>query len=750
MSSPTLNQPSLQEAERAGDPAPLEALLASIHDPHEIERLVVEGSSLQLRQLAAQRIEGREELNRLLKRLQGKDKSVYRILKDKRDALRDEAHQATQVEQDIRTIYTSLEALHARPYDALFAPALETFAHRWQMFESQAQPWARERVDKAIARCQAMQAEHQREIEQHAARLAEQSARESARQEAAAHEAQLARERDEAAMQEAAALEEVRRAEASARAEQAAAEAHSLRQISNLMARAHGAIRAGHSGPAAGLRRAIEEKLAVAPTLPPALARGMQELDAKLASLKEWKDYAVSPKRAELIAEMEALAGIEEAPQRLAERIRDLRAQWKTISQGVQVDSEADWERFNQAAVKAYEPCRIYFEEQARLRAENADKRRQVLERLRAFEARQDSGPPDWRAISTAVHEAPQAWRRSGPVERRAIREAEAEFDAMLARLRGRLEAWHAQNTADKRSLIERAAALVAKPDGQEAVDGIKRLQLQWRDIGPASRDVEQSLWNEFRAHGDAIFAQRQQAFAEHSASLDTHKMQALALCDEIEQLAMQSGAPLLEGAKRLPEWRAAFEALGELPRSEARALHQRFERALSRCEARLAQQHRHDAEQVFEHLLEAARRIDEYGWSVAQGTADEARAALKQDAESYIASVPQWPKNGAALLKEAWSRADSASPAEAASAEKALRMLCIRAEIGSDKPTPAEDQELRRAYQLQRLVQTMGQGAASGSSDWKSLVLEWVPVAPAAPEVYAALLECFRRCRTA
>ena len=264
----------------------------------------------------------------------------------------------------------------------------------------------------------------------------------------------------------------------------------------------------------------------------------MQELDAKLSALKEWKDYAVSPKRAELIGEMEALAGSEEPPPRLAKRIRDLRAQWKTISQGVQVDSEADWERFNQAAMTAYEPCRIYFEAQARLRADNTEKRLQVLERLRVFESKQSGEQPDWRAIAAALHEAPQAWRRIGPVARRAIREAEAEFEAILGRLRSRFEAWQEQNAADKRSLIERASALVDKADGREAVDGAKRLQQQWREIGPAPRALEEPLWNEFRTHCDNVFRKREQAHAEHAASLEGNKARAVALCEELRQVA--------------------------------------------------------------------------------------------------------------------------------------------------------------------------------------------------------------------
>ena len=85
-------------------------------------------------------------------------------------------------------------------------------------------------------------------------------------------------------------------------------------------------------------------------------------------------------------------------------------------------------------------------------------------------------------------------------------------------------------------------------------MDGAKRLQQQWRDIGPAPRALEESLWNEFRTHCDNVFKKRQQAFAEHAASLEGNRAQAVALCEELEQLATQSGASLLEGAKALPE----------------------------------------------------------------------------------------------------------------------------------------------------------------------------------------------------
>ena len=179
MPSPPLNEPLSplsQVADRCGDSEPPEDLLASISDPNEIERLVVEGPSLRLRQLAAQRVEGRDELNRLLKRLQGKDKSVYRILKDKRDALREEAHQASQADQDIRTIYSSLEAL-LRVLRCPVCAALEHFEARWRIIEGQG-AWAPERVG----------ASHHTAIRRSRAPAGDRTAHGAARQSTPAHE----------------------------------------------------------------------------------------------------------------------------------------------------------------------------------------------------------------------------------------------------------------------------------------------------------------------------------------------------------------------------------------------------------------------------------------------------------------------------------------------------------------------------------------------------------------------------------
>jgi hypothetical protein len=146
--------------------------------------------------------------------------------------------------------------------------------------------------------------------------------------------------------------------------------------------------------------------------------------------------------------------------------------------------------------------------------------------------------------------------------------------------------------------------------------------------------------------------------------------------------------------------------------------------------------------------LLEAARHIQAYGHAVAQSAAPEESDALRLAAETFIAAVQHWPKGAAQLLKEAWQKAGAAVAAEAAANENALRTLCIRSEIFSDRPTPPEDQSLRREYQMQRLMQRMGQRSEEDSDAWETLALAWVRIGPIAPAEYQLLLARFVRSR--
>ena len=730
------------------DPAPLSKALASIDDPHKVARLVVESPSSRVRQAAARTIENPSELKRLLVEMRGKDKSAYKIIKEKCDARRAEEERIAQIESDVAAACASLEQHSHRTHDAFYATSLDRLEERWRTLDAQAAAAIRERAREAIGRCHDVIAENARELARQAIEASEQAERDAARERALALQKLEAQRSDEAAALTAAAETARQETEDKARAEKLAAEAHALRQLGGLIAKANGSLREGNTGRASGLRRAIEEKLATVPAVPPHLARQLVKLDEQMNELRGWKEHAAAPKRAELIAEMQSLIASSEAPRALADRIKQLQEDWKTVSKGIASDTGEDWERFHQASESAYLPCRAYFEAQAKIRQANLAKRKEVLDRLCAFESAQSGEHPDWRMVTTVLREAPLEWQRAFPVDRAAARAVQDEFDACLHRLQARLDAWYAQNAADKRSLIQRARQLLTKEDSRDAVEAIKRLQLQWKGTGAVQRELEQNLWLEFREQCDAIFQKRQQAETEYTAGLETNKAKAAALCEEAEQAGALSGSALLEGAARIPEWRAAFETLGEMPRGGQRAVRDRFERAIELVQKAVIRQRVLAKEQSFIDLLESARRINAYGWAVAHAAASSDLKTLKEAAETFISGVQHWPKGGAQALKDAWAKAESAVGLDAPAAEIALRTLCIRAEILAERATPPEDQILRREYQVQRLVEHMGQGRETATDELDALALEWARIGPTPVQTHEALLQRLLHCR--
>jgi hypothetical protein len=719
-----------------------EALKAAIdgRDAQAIARLVLEGSSTKIRRLAAEAIEDAALLRDLIRQARGgKDKSVYRILSSKREAQLAHERQLEQLRVEITAVSAAIERHSHRPYDTLFTPTLERLEVRWNAVAARAEPDVARGVRDAIDRARQVIAGHLREI-------AAQLSREEASANVAAEAQRLHEEGEKAAAIAAAEQARILESERKAYAEKQQARALAVRQIGGLFGKAHGALNDGRTGRAAGLRRAIEAKLAAAAPLPGHLASQLQQLDAKLGELKDWKSFSVAPKRVELMQEMESLAaGSTLHVTALAERIKSLQDEWRTLSKGAGENLEADWQRFQEAARKAYQPCREYFEAQAQARRDHLQRRQALLERLAAFEAAHNWEQPDWRTVTTALREARQEWRQHSPVDRAAGKALQERFNAIMASLQSRLDVEYARNIQERKLLIDRAQRLLASEDSRKTIDEVKELKQKWKVVGPVPRDADRTLWEEFQQHCDALFQKREQQLAEHSTRLEANRSKAILACAEVERIAALSGSELLESARKLPELRMAFEVIGEFPKGAGRELHRRFERAVEHCDKAVAQQQARDAESSWTNLFEAANMVRAYRLSIARNAQVAERDALRQAAEDHVAGIGQWPKGGLAVIRSELAREDAN---DLAANEAGLRQLCIRAEVLADRPTPPEDQPLRREYQMQCLVRGMGQGATPDEAQLDTLAIEWVGVGPTEEGTYRQLLERFRQCR--
>ncbi len=350
----------------------LDQMLAGIDDPAILARLVVESTSSRVRQSAAAAIADPAQLHELLPRVRGKDKSVYRIIRQKCDALLAEQRRIEEAARESAELCESLERHSARPHGPLYATTLETLTTRWRALSVHPDGDVEQRGNEAVLRCQEVIAAQERELARQAAeneaeRAAQQEARE-ARERSLEAERRAAAEQAEAEAHALAEVASAREAEEHARSEQRAAEAQAHSQVASLIRLSTDALRRGNSRKAARFRQGVEEAMQAAPPLPAHLERNLQVLDEKLNELRQWKDYVAAPKRIELIEEMEALVGSQEEPGSLAEHVRALQQEWRTINKGIASDTSEDGARFQRAFQAAFKPCQEYFAAQAGMR----------------------------------------------------------------------------------------------------------------------------------------------------------------------------------------------------------------------------------------------------------------------------------------------------------------------------------------------------------------------------------------------
>jgi hypothetical protein len=289
-------------------------------------------------------------------------------------------------------------------------------------------------------------------------------------------------------------------------------------------------------------------------------------------------------------------------------------------------------------------------------------------------------------------------------------------------------------------------------------------------------RNQDRALWEEFRRHCDAIFERSAQESAAYGAALEANHARAIAMCEELERsaglsvAATRAAAPPLGGLRaeiddirgraddprtganglrvELDDLRTKFDAL-ELPRAAERGLRQRFRRAAERFAEALQHEWAAAARRGWTDALVAAAQVRAYALAVTEGRPADECEALRSAAASTIAGLEYAPRSARAALDAQLARTAAGEfDADLVANEAALRLLCVRAELVAGLPTPPEDEELRREYQMQRLVASLGRGERARTGDLDELALEWIAVGPVEAATHDALLERFGRCR--
>ena len=183
--------------------------------------------------------------------------------------------------------------------------------------------------------------------------------------------------------------------------------------------------------------------------------------------------------------------------------------------------------------------------------------------------------------LQTAWQETRPGAARRRPRSRRSgsARRCNTFFARRREDLTTRKKIW-TDNLAKKEALCERAEALVESTDWDAASAEMKRLQSEWKTIGPVRRNKSEVVWKRFRAAADQFF---ERYHNRHQIALAGKLAEREALVVELEALAAaENGDVPGDLAARVQQLRTTWNRSVPIPGAEMRPLTDRWQAALT------------------------------------------------------------------------------------------------------------------------------------------------------------------------
>ena len=466
------------------------------------------------------------------------------------------------------------------------------------------------------------------------------------------------------------------------------------------------AIEKTGTGAAEGLLKPAQSTLGLARklarSLPERIVRrhrkALQAAAARVEELQDWRAYATSPKRRELLDSMKAMAAQEPANARdRADRIKSLRAEWNALGPVSGHGMRSMHAQFNRYAEQAFEPCRAHFNEQAELRKMNLAERRHICEQLEEYLDNVDWASADMRAAEQIMRAARDEWRAHHPVDRRHAKDLDARFEALQERIFVQVKnVWDA-NLAAKRAIVEAAQNLAAgEASLPDKIREAKALQRRWREVGMTPRRPDQKLWRQFREQCDLIFAARETGRKQAESERESAIARAEAICETMQRAVAEANLATADRAT-LSRLRAELNAI-RLPERLERSLHKRFD----------------DIARNYNQLILAGEI--------------EAQCRELEQFKAWDIDVSRAEAEGRAIDPPTPLFADRAA-ADAAVPAGALHRLTLEAELLAGIDSPQADRQLRLEVQVDALNQSMGRRAVE--KEPRELAEAWCRLGP-------------------
>ncbi|MCF7791609.1 MAG: DUF349 domain-containing protein [Victivallales bacterium] len=265
---------------------------------------------------------------------------------------------------------------------------------------------------------------------------------------------------------------------------------------------------------------------------------------------------------------------------KVAKGLKTIWDEWRAIGQVPREKNEEIWQRFNSVRQQLKSRCNEFFRDLKVERKKNTELKQELCKK-----AEELSESTDWESTAEELKKIQQEWKEIGPAAKDIDDELYSKFrNACNIFFENRIAFYkklherQALNKNEKKELIEEAEKL-RNLFWKDAVKKIKKLRMQWKKIGSASRQDEQKLWNRFNSSIENYLAELDAGKAENLEKKDEVCKELSKLIDVLET-EMYNPDDLND---RINEFKEKWNSIGPVPKDSENTIQEKYNKLNSR-----------------------------------------------------------------------------------------------------------------------------------------------------------------------
>ena len=421
----------------------------------------------------------------------------------------------------------------------------------------------------------------------------------------------------------------------------------------------------------------------------------------ELRDMDEWRRFANAQQQEQLIAMAEAIVASLKAEEEqgrttelaaTAKALKEFHLRWQEVADAPRHSAQRLWDRFKTATDFIRSRCEVYFAKLREERDVNLGAKTTLVEQAEAL-----ANSKDWAKSAAKFQELQKAWQETGPVPRDDAKDLAQRFrtacNTFFTQRRDDLmvkkKEW-TENLARKEALCERAEVLAESSEWEAAASELKKLQAEWKTVGPVRHNKSEAVWNRFRTAADKFF---ERYHNRHQIAAAEKVAQHTALVVALEELAAVEEAPA-DLAEQVQTLRTTISKAPHVEGADMRPLHERWKTALAALVAKWPAAFAGtdlDPTAIHDRMLKLITKVENLvqeekpaatsNKSATELLAERLRSALASNAMGSRADDSKWRAASAAVeeAQDAWHRIAPVPNDDTRALEARFKAACKR-----------------------------------------------------------------------